>query len=73
MRSFSCCRLPVRVETENCDLASAARTKPFQNLHRRGLARSVRSEQAKHFSRLDLEVDSFHSMDITIGLLEALH
>src|ERR1039458_3373757 len=65
--------LPVGIKAENRDLTSRARTQPFQNLHRRRLARAIWSEQTKNFSRLDLKVDSFNGVHVAIRLLQTLH
>jgi hypothetical protein len=64
--------LPVGIEAENGNFASAARAQAFQNLDRGGLAGAVGSEQAENFTGLDLEVDSFHGVDLTVGLLQAV-
>jgi hypothetical protein len=64
--------LPVGIKAENGDFASATRSQAFQNLDGRGLAGAVGSEQAENFSRLNLEVDSFHGVDLTVGFLQTV-
>ena len=57
MRSRQSQARPLRVLVEHGDRAAVARAVALEDLDRRRLAGAVRTEQAEHLARLDLEVD----------------
>jgi len=54
------------VEAEHGDRAPGPRAEALQNLHRRGLARAVRPEQAEHLALADLEVDAAQHLPLPV-------
>ena len=48
-----------RIDAQHRHVATRSRPEPLENFDGCGLARAVGTEQAEHFTRVDLEVDSF--------------
>ena len=59
-----------RVEAEHAELAAVDVREPVDHLHRRGLPRAVRAEEAEALAALDVEVDSVDGHDLAVGLVE---
>lgn len=69
---FQLLPLLVWIKPKDRDLPAAAWPQPFQNLNSGRFSRAIRAQQAKHFPRLDFEINPLNSMDFPIRFLERL-
>ena len=63
--------VPHRVEPEHADGAAVRRAEAAHALHRRGLARAVRPDQAEDLAREDVERHVVHGDGRAVGFVEA--
>src|SRR5262245_51702836 len=61
------------IKSENLHCAGRAWTKALQDLYCRGLAGSVWTEQAKHFTLLHREINAADRFKFSIGLVKVLN
>src|SRR5206468_2464908 len=59
-----------RIVAQHANLAAGAIPKAFHDLHRRGLARSVRTEKSEYLPAAHGEVDPANGMHVAVGLRE---
>ena len=59
------------VDAEDADLAPVGLAQPLEDLDGRGLARTVRAEQAEDLALRDVEVDAVDGLDVAVALGQA--
>ena len=69
---FELLPLGIRIEAKNSDLPAGAGTQSLENLDCGSFARAIRPQQAEHFSRFDLKVNSLDSLKLAVGFLETV-
>src|SRR5262249_58048068 len=62
-----------RIVSEHRYLAVAALAVALEDLHRGGLARAVRSQQAEHLSPPDADVDAANRFECAVALDQIVH
>jgi hypothetical protein len=70
---FQLLALLIGVKAKHGNVAAAARPQTFENLDCCGLPCPIRPEQAKDFSGLNFEINSFDGLHVAIGLLQSLY
>ena len=58
---------PRRVTSEDGHLPAVTAAEPLENLERRGLARTVRTEQGENLSRVDVQVQAVDRDEVTVA------
>ena len=70
---FELAHLHARVVAQHRRLARAARTQPFQDLHRSRLARSIGPQQAEHLAARYFEIDAPDRLEVPVAFPETAH